>query len=73
VELVVMLELGVTFTADITGGVFSTLTLYVSETVPPWVSVAVTVQVIVSDGEVVDVERLRFEPVPSVVVPLVHT
>lgn len=68
-----MLELGVTFTADITGGVLSTLTLYVSETVPPWLSVAVAVQVIVSDGEVVDVERLRFELVPSVVVPLVQT
>ena len=68
-----MLELGVTFTEDMTGGVLSILTLYVSETVPPWLSVAVAVHVSVSNGEVVDVERFRFELVPSVAVPLVQT
>ena len=51
----------------------STLTLSVPESVPPSVSVAVASQVIVSDGDEVDVVRVRLELVPSVLEPLVHS
>ena len=68
----VTLELGKTLTADNTGAVLSTLTLSVSESVPPSLSVAVAVHMIVSDGEAVELVRVRLELVPRVVVPLVQ-
>jgi hypothetical protein len=63
----------VTATVVTTGAVLSTLTLSVPESVPPSVSVAVASQVIVSDGDEVDVVRVRLELVPSVLEPLVHS
>ena len=59
-------------TLDITGSVLSTLTLSVPVSVPPSASVAVAVQVIVSDGEAVELVRVKLELVPSVLEPLVH-
>ena len=73
VELVVTLELGNTVTADKTGAVLSTLTLSVLESVPPSESVAVAVQVIVSDGEAVEVVNVRLELAPRVVEPFDQT
>jgi hypothetical protein len=50
----------------------STLTLSVLESVPPSESVAVAEQVIVSDGDAVELVRVRLELVPRVLEPLVH-
>ena len=72
VELVVTLELGATVTVDRTGAVFDTLTLPVPVSVPPSVSVALAVQVIVSDGDAVELDRVKLEAVPSVLEPLVQ-
>ena len=73
VELVVTLELGVTVTVDRTGAVLDTLTLAVPVSVPPSVSVALAVQVIVSDGDAVELVRVKLEAVPSVLEPLVQS
>ena len=59
-------------TLDITGSVLSTLTLSVPVSVPPSASVAVAVQEIVSEGEAVELERVRLELVPRLLEPLVH-
>ena len=64
---------GDTSTAVITGSVLSTLTLSVLESVAPSASVAVAVQVIVSDGEAVAVVSVRLALVPRVLEPLVHS
>ena len=73
VELVVTPELGDTVGPEITGAVLSTLTLSVSESVSPSTSVAVASQTIVSEGDAVEVERVRLALVPSVLEPLVHS
>jgi hypothetical protein len=73
VELVVTLELGVTVTVDRTGAVLPTLTLALDESVAPDPSVAVAAQAIVSDGEAVELERVKLALVPRVAVPLVHS
>jgi hypothetical protein len=72
VELVVTLELGAMVTADNTGAVLSTLTLSVLEPVPASASVAVAVQVIVSEGDTVEVVSVRLEPVPRIPEPIVQ-
>ena len=54
------------------GALFETATLSVSESVPPSLSVAVAVHMIVSDGEAVELVKVRLELVPRVVVPLVQ-
>ena len=59
-------------TLDITGSVLSTLTLSVPVSVPPSASVAVAVQEIVSEGEAVELVRVKLELVPSELEPLVH-
>ena len=51
----------------------STLTLSVPESVPPSESVAVASHVMVSDGEAVEVVRVRLELVPRVLEPFVHS
>ena len=58
---------------DNTGVVLSTLTLSVSESVPPSESVAVASQVIVSEGDAVELVRVRLELVPRVLEPFVHS
>ena len=73
VELVVTLELGVTVTVDRTGSVLPTLTLALAESVAPEPSVAVAAQAIVSDGDAVELVRVKLALAPSVLVPLVHT
>ena len=73
VELVVTLELGVTVTVDRTGSVLPTLTLALAESVAPEPSVAVAVQEIVSDGDAVELVRVKLELVPRVLVPFVHS
>ena len=73
VEPVVTLELGETVTADNTGAVLSTLTLAVPVSVPPSESVAVAVQVIESDGDAIELVRVKFELVPRVLEPFVHS
>jgi len=73
VELVVTLELGVTVTVDRTGSVLPTLTLALAESVAPEPSVAVAVQAIVSDGDAVELVRVKLELVPRVLVPFVHS
>ena len=64
---------GETATEVTTGAVLSTLTLSVPESVPPSASVAVASQVIVSDGDAVEVVRVRLELVPRVLEPLTHS
>jgi len=59
-------------TLDITGSVLSTLTLSVPVSVPPSASVAVAVQVIVSEGAAVELDKVRLALVPRVLDPLVH-
>ena len=59
-------------TLDITGSVLSTLTLSVPVSVPPSASVAVAVQVIVSEGAAVELDKVRLALVPSELEPLVH-
>jgi hypothetical protein len=56
-----------------TGSVLPTLTLALAESVAPEPSVAVAAQAIVSDGEAVELVRVRLELVPRVLEPLVHT
>ncbi len=73
VELVVTLELGVTVTVDRTGSVLPTLTLALAESVAPEPSVAVAAQEIVSDGEAVELDRVKLALVPKVLEPLVHS
>jgi hypothetical protein len=63
---------GVTVTAESTGAVFSTLTLSAPLSLPPSVSVAVAVQVMLSLGEEVLLVRMTVELVPRLVVPLVQ-
>ena len=63
---------GVTVTAEITGAVFSTVTLLVSESVPPSASVAVAVQVIESVFDAVELLKVTLEPVPRMLEPLVQ-
>ena len=66
--------LGLTLTESTVGSVFSTLTLALSESLPPSASAAVAVQVMVSPGELVVAERVSVSPLPSVleVLSLVH-
>ena len=64
---------GLIDTLATTGSVLPTLTLALAESVAPEPSVAVAAQAIVSDGEAVELVRVRLELVPSVLVPLVHT
>ena len=64
---------GDTATDVTTGAVLSTLTLSVPESVPPSESVAVASQVMVSDGEAVELVRVRLELVPRVLEPFVHS
>ena len=59
-------------TLDITGAVLSMLTLSVPVSVPPSASVAVAVQEIVSEGEAVELVRVKLELVPRVLEPLVQ-
>ena len=55
------------------GSVFSTVTLTLSESLPPSESVIDTVHVMMSPGELVDVVSVRVEAVPRVVeLSLVH-
>ena len=65
--------LGVTTTLDMTGSVFPIETLALAESVAPDPSVAVAAQAIVSDGEAVELVRVKLALVPKVLVPLVHT
>ena len=71
-ETVTPLE-GETAIEATTGAVLSTLTLSVPESVPPSESVAVASHVMVSDGEAVEVVRVRLERVPRVLEPFVHS
>jgi hypothetical protein len=71
-ETVTPLE-GETATEVTTGAVLSTLTLSVSESVPPSESVAVASQVIVSEGDAVELVSARLALVPRVLEPLVHS
>ena len=71
-ETVTLLD-GETATEVTTGAVLSTLTLSVLESVPPSESVAVASQVMVSDGEAVELVRVRLALVPKVLEPLVHS
>jgi hypothetical protein len=64
--------LGEMETLDITGSVLSTLTLSVPVSVPPSASVAVAVQEIVSDGDAVELVRVKLELVPRVLDPFVQ-
>jgi hypothetical protein len=64
---------GLIDTLATTGSVLPTLTLALAESVAPEPSVAVAAQAIVSDGEAVELVRVRLALVPSVLVPLVHT
>ena len=59
-------------TLDITGAVLSMLTLSVPVSVPPSASVAVAVQEIVSEGEAVELVRVKLELVPRVLDPFVQ-
>ncbi len=59
-------------TLDITGAVLSTLTLSVPVSVPPSASVAVAVQVIVSEGAAVELDKVRLALVPRVLDPFVQ-
>ena len=54
------------------GALFSTLTLVAPQSVAPSLSVAVAVQVMVSDGEAIVLLRATLEPVPIVVEPFVQ-
>jgi len=72
VEFKVTPLLGVIDTLPTTGSVLSTLTLSALVSVPPSASVAVAVQVIVSEGEAVELVRVKLELVPRVVDPLVQ-
>ena len=54
------------------GVLFETVTLPAPVSVPPSESVAVAVQVIVSDGDAVELVRVKFELVPRVLVPFVQ-
>jgi hypothetical protein len=49
--------------------VFDTVTLAAPVSVPPSVSVALAAQVIVSDGDAVELVNVRLELVPRVVEP----
>ena len=62
-------------TEAMVGSVLSTVTEPVSESVPPSESVAVAVQVMVSSGELLEVESVSVLPVPRAVpsVSLVHS
>jgi hypothetical protein len=62
----------VTVTPEIEGAVLSTVTLLVSESLSPSASVAVAVQVIVSDLEAVELLSVTLELVPRVLDPLVQ-
>jgi hypothetical protein len=73
VELVVTPLLGVIDTVATTGSLLPTLTLSVLESVPPSESVAVASQTIVSDGDAVELVKVRIALVPKVLVPLVHS
>jgi hypothetical protein len=73
VVFVVTPEFGEMITGDNTGAVLSTLTLAVPESVPPFESVAVTVQVIESDGDAVELVSARLALVPRVLEPLAHS
>ena len=64
---------GETATEATTGAVLSTLTLSVPESVPPSESVAVASQEIVSEGDAVELVRVRLELVPRVLEPFVHS
>jgi hypothetical protein len=63
VEVVTPL-LGLTVTESTLGSVFSTLTLALSESLPPSASAAVAVQVMVSPGELVVLVKVSVESVP---------
>ena len=62
---VVTPELGVMETLPIVGAVFETVTESESSSVPPSASVAVTEQVMVSSGELVELVSVRLVPEPS--------
>ena len=74
VELEVVIPLlGKRLMESTVGSVFSTVTLTLSESLPPSESVIDTVQVMMSPGELVDVVSVRVEAVPRVVeLSLVH-
>ena len=55
-----------------TGAVFDTLTLPVPVSVPPSASVALAAQVIVSDGDAVELVRVKLELRPKMLEPLVQ-
>tara|TARA_B110000037_G_scaffold188770_1_gene220488 strand:- start:200 stop:472 length:273 start_codon:yes stop_codon:yes gene_type:complete len=73
VEVTLTPLVGLIDTLATTGSVLSTLTLALAESVAPEPSVAVAEQEIVSDGEAVELVRVRLELVPKVLEPLVHT
>jgi hypothetical protein len=73
VEVTLTPLVGLIDTLATTGSVLPTLTLALAESVAPEPSVAVAVQAIVSDGEAVELVRVRLELVPRVLVPLVHS
>ena len=64
---------GETATEVTTGAVLYTLTLSGSESVPPSESVAVASHTIVSEGDAVELVRVRLELVPRVLEPFVHS
>ena len=73
VEVTLTPLVGLIDTLATTGSVLPTLTLALAESVAPEPSVAVAEQEIVSDGEAVELVRVRLELVPKVLEPLVHT
>ncbi len=73
VEVTLMPLVGLIAALEMTGTVLSTLTLALAESVAPEPSVTVAVQAIVSDGDAVELVRVRLELVPRVLVPLVHS
>ena len=73
VEVTLTPLVGLIDTLATTGSVLPTLTLALAESVAPEPSVAVAAQAIVSDGDAVELDRVKLALVPSVLVPLVHT
>jgi hypothetical protein len=65
--------LGLIATLATTGSLLSTDTLAEPESVSPEPSVAIAEQVMVSDGNVVALLRVKLELVPRVLGPLVHS
>ena len=73
VEVTVTPLLGLIETLDTAGSVLSTDTLSVLTTLAPSESVAITVQVIVSLGDAVELDRVMLDPEPIVLEELLQT